>query len=392
MWRATARRWPSGSPRRPPTSCSTRPAHARGRLRLRPGRRYRRRRGTDLRLDSGPADGGARGGGRRPRRRAAVRYPDGTSSTVRSTLQLREVPADEPGWTQQPAPACWPLAPRAPSRPVTHRSSPPGTALPSRRSPKPGPAGRPQPRYLDAARDAPASSWRPTSSTAGCAAPPATASSAPPWRWPTTTATWPRACWPCTRRPAVRDAGRGGRLVEVALEHFRRRGGRLLRHRGRRRGAVHAPPQPGRQRQPAGTSAIAGAPPTYAALTGSARHREAADPRRSAGARDPAPRFAGWTLAVAEAAAAGPLQVAVVVLRRQGRRAAGRGAPLALPRAGPRVRRPRRRGGAAVSPSAPWCRAAPRRRAAGVRLRPAGDGARAAAAALARCRRARPRR
>ena len=66
--------------------------------------------------------------------------------------------------------------------------------------------------------------------------------------------------------------------------------------------------------EPCGASALAGALLTHAALTGSARHREAA-----AGAVDACgpvalqdPRFAGWALAVAEAALAGPLQVAVV--------------------------------------------------------------------------------
>ncbi|GAB4085996.1 thioredoxin domain-containing protein [Myceligenerans cantabricum] len=66
--------------------------------------------------------------------------------------------------------------------------------------------------------------------------------------------------------------------------------------------------------EPAGQSSLAGALGTYAALTGSARHREAAETAVAAAgvpARQ-APRFAGWTLAVAEALAAGPLQVAVV--------------------------------------------------------------------------------
>lgn len=66
--------------------------------------------------------------------------------------------------------------------------------------------------------------------------------------------------------------------------------------------------------EPAGQSALAGALCTYAALTGSPRHRAAAETAVAAAgslARQ-APRFAGWTLAVAEALAAGPLQVAVV--------------------------------------------------------------------------------
>ncbi|WP_448073857.1 thioredoxin domain-containing protein [Georgenia yuyongxinii] len=66
--------------------------------------------------------------------------------------------------------------------------------------------------------------------------------------------------------------------------------------------------------EPAGTSALAGALLTYAALTGSGRHRAAAEDAVAAAgllARQE-PRFGGWTLAVAEAALAGPLQVAVV--------------------------------------------------------------------------------
>jgi uncharacterized protein YyaL (SSP411 family) len=66
--------------------------------------------------------------------------------------------------------------------------------------------------------------------------------------------------------------------------------------------------------EPAGASALAGALVTYAALTGSALHREAAasalDACGPVAAQDP--RFAGWALAVAEAVEAGPLQVAVV--------------------------------------------------------------------------------
>ncbi|QIM20481.1 thioredoxin domain-containing protein [Phycicoccus sp. HDW14] len=66
--------------------------------------------------------------------------------------------------------------------------------------------------------------------------------------------------------------------------------------------------------EPCGASALAGALLTYSALTGSGRHREAAEQALAACGSVAAsePRFAGWALAVAEAAAAGPLQVAVV--------------------------------------------------------------------------------
>ena len=66
--------------------------------------------------------------------------------------------------------------------------------------------------------------------------------------------------------------------------------------------------------EPAGASALAGALLTLSALTGATRHREAAlaalEACGSVAVREP--RFAGWTLAVAEAVVAGPVQVAVV--------------------------------------------------------------------------------
>ncbi len=66
--------------------------------------------------------------------------------------------------------------------------------------------------------------------------------------------------------------------------------------------------------EPSGQAALAGALLTYSALSGSPRHREAADAAVAAGAglASQDPRFAGWTLAIAEAMAAGPQQVAIV--------------------------------------------------------------------------------
>ena len=65
---------------------------------------------------------------------------------------------------------------------------------------------------------------------------------------------------------------------------------------------------------PSGRFAAAGALLSYAALTGSSRHREAAE--AALGAAGPIaaryPRFVGWGLAVSEAMLAGPLEVAVV--------------------------------------------------------------------------------
>jgi uncharacterized protein len=106
----------------------------------------------------------------------------------------------------------------------------------------------------------------------------------------------------------------GGELLDTALAHFGDGQGGFFdtaddaeRLFTRLRSAAD-------NAEPSGHAALAGALLTYSALTGSTRHREAAEAAVAAAAslaaRDP--RFAGWTLAVAEAIAAGPLQVAVV--------------------------------------------------------------------------------
>jgi len=77
---------------------------------------------------------------------------------------------------------------------------------------------------------------------------------------------------------------------------------------------VRRPYDPTDNATPSGQSAAAGALLSFAALTGSARHREAAEaalaPTGALALR--APRFCGWGLAVAEARLAGPVEVAVV--------------------------------------------------------------------------------
>ena len=68
----------------------------------------------------------------------------------------------------------------------------------------------------------------------------------------------------------------------------------------------------------------------YAAVTGSGRHRDAAEAalRNVRTLAERVPRFAGWSLAAAEAALAGPLEVAVVGRgRRPGPGGAGAGRP-----------------------------------------------------------------
>jgi len=77
---------------------------------------------------------------------------------------------------------------------------------------------------------------------------------------------------------------------------------------------VRRPQDPTDSAYPSGTSAIAGALVSYAALTGSGVHRRAGlrALRAAAAAGAQAPSAFGWALAVAQAALAGPLQVAVV--------------------------------------------------------------------------------
>ena len=111
-----------------------------------------------------------------------------------------------------------------------------------------------------------------------------------------------------------RWAEAAGALLDAALERFVDEHG-ILHDTANDAAPLFARPA-GRtdNAEPAGASALAGALLTYAALTGSQRHREAASAALDAcgpvAAQDP--RFAGWALAVAEAVVAGPLQVAVV--------------------------------------------------------------------------------
>ena len=105
-----------------------------------------------------------------------------------------------------------------------------------------------------------------------------------------------------------------GDLLDTALTHFADRQGGFFDTADDAEQLVTRPRSASDGAEPSGNAALAGALLTYSALTGSTRHREAAEAAVAAAAglaaRDP--RFAGWTLAVAEAMTAGPLQVAVV--------------------------------------------------------------------------------
>ena len=104
-----------------------------------------------------------------------------------------------------------------------------------------------------------------------------------------------------------------GRLVDTSRAHFSAHDGGFHDTADDAEALFTRPRGQGDNAEPAGQSSIAGALLAYAALTGSAEHRAAAESTLAASGlvamRDP--RFAGWTLAVAEAAVAGPLQVAV---------------------------------------------------------------------------------
>ncbi|MHB1065069.1 MAG: thioredoxin domain-containing protein [Georgenia sp.] len=112
----------------------------------------------------------------------------------------------------------------------------------------------------------------------------------------------------------VRWLTTAGELLDVALAHFADGAGGFFDVADDAERLVARPRTGGDNAEPSGQSALAGALVTFAALTGSTRHRADADAALAAAgelARSE-PRFAGWVLAVAEAAVAGPVQVAVV--------------------------------------------------------------------------------
>jgi uncharacterized protein len=104
-----------------------------------------------------------------------------------------------------------------------------------------------------------------------------------------------------------------GELLDVVLEHFADGQGGFFDTADDAERLWKRPQDPTDNATPSGQFAAAGALLSYAALTGSARYREAA----AAALRPVVPlaerhaRFAGWGLAVAEARLAGPLEVAV---------------------------------------------------------------------------------
>ena len=107
----------------------------------------------------------------------------------------------------------------------------------------------------------------------------------------------------------------GGLLLDTVLERFAdAASGSLYDTADDAERLIRRPQDPTDNAAPSGWTAAAGALLGYAALTGSARHREAAEGAlgvvSALGPR--APRFIGWGLAVAEAYLDGPREIAVV--------------------------------------------------------------------------------
>ena len=105
-----------------------------------------------------------------------------------------------------------------------------------------------------------------------------------------------------------------GELLDTALAHFADGAGGFFDTADDAERLVRRPKDPSDNAAPSGQSALAAALLTYSALTGSVKHREAAqDALRivsSLGVQQP--RFLSWALAAAEAMLSGPVQVAIV--------------------------------------------------------------------------------
>jgi uncharacterized protein len=107
---------------------------------------------------------------------------------------------------------------------------------------------------------------------------------------------------------------RAGDLLDTALAHFVDGEGGFYDTADDAEVLVARPRDPSDNASPSGHSALVHALIGYAALTGSGRHRDAAEAalRTVRLLADRVPRFAGWSLAAAEAALVGPLEIAVV--------------------------------------------------------------------------------
>ncbi len=107
---------------------------------------------------------------------------------------------------------------------------------------------------------------------------------------------------------------RAGSLLDVALDRFATGDGGFHDTADDAEQLVARPRDPSDNASPSGASAMVHALSAYAALTGSGRHREAAEQALAAVATiaERVPRFAGWSLAAAVPMLDGPEEIAVV--------------------------------------------------------------------------------
>jgi hypothetical protein len=105
-----------------------------------------------------------------------------------------------------------------------------------------------------------------------------------------------------------------GELLDTALAHFADGEGGFFDTADDAERLIRRPKDPSDNAAPSGQSALAQSLLTYSALTGSLRHRDAAESalRVVSWLGVPQPRFLGWALAAAEGVVSGPLQVAIV--------------------------------------------------------------------------------
>jgi uncharacterized protein YyaL (SSP411 family) len=126
---------------------------------------------------------------------------------------------------------------------------------------------------------------------------------------------------------------RAGELLETVLTHFAAEDGGFHDTADDADALLVRPRDPSDNASPSGHSSVVHALLAYAALTGSGRHRDAAERALLVSRRiaDSSPRFAGWSLAAAQTALEGPVEVAVVGPVGEERRALERTARLRAP-------------------------------------------------------------
>jgi uncharacterized protein len=105
-----------------------------------------------------------------------------------------------------------------------------------------------------------------------------------------------------------------GDLLETTLERFKDPAGGFYDTADDGEALIYRPADPADGPSPSGAFAVAGALLSYSALTGSARHRDAAGGALGAlpAIASRYPRAAGWGLAVTEALLSGPAEIAII--------------------------------------------------------------------------------